>query len=471
MFGDIYRLTSRTSGKSYIGQAQKKFGRFDSEWGYLKRWRSHVYEATSDAKDHCTVLNNAIRKYGKDDFNVELLCECETPKDLDERECYYIYVYDTLVPNGYNLERGGRDNRKFSDTAKANMSAGQDPNNKYIGGWNIIDDKPIKQKRKYIEDNKLPKYIYATRDCEGHIFRYFITRFPVNTTKPRYISRSFPVKKNDTSPNDALERAVTCLNKLKIDYNFAPKKNPNPQNIKNEIVSKRTMHPKKTETPIHKLPEHVYPLYNPKRLKIGYYVHGILDHNGKLYPKKDFKSLKNNAWDLNDAVKYIEKCRIKNIDASFKIPDYVVASSRYRRSSNKDVYNLPKYMVIPRDKNNVIKGFTFKLSGVENGRGFVRSFTDPWKTLNEKFKLCYDALNAAKEKYGIVDEIPLPRYVLKTKKKGIHVGYKYALRSVIKENGRYLQRFFTNPQFTMNERYNMCITELEKDKLKYNITE
>ena len=75
MIGDIYKLTSKTSGKCYIGQAKKFMGKDDDKWGYIKRWKTHVYEATSDKKDHCSVLNNAIRKYGKEDFIVELLCE------------------------------------------------------------------------------------------------------------------------------------------------------------------------------------------------------------------------------------------------------------------------------------------------------------------------------------------------------------------------------------------------------------
>jgi len=60
---------------------------------------------------------------------------------------------------------------------------------------------------------------------------------------------------------------------------------------------------------------------------------------------------------------------------------------------------------------------------------------------------------------------------LLVKKKGEIVGYKFTLRSVIKENGKFVQRFFTNPTFTMEERYDMCVKELEKAKLKYNITE
>lgn len=47
MIGDIYKVTCKTSGKCYVGQAKKHFGRDDDKWGYIKRWKSHIYEDTS----------------------------------------------------------------------------------------------------------------------------------------------------------------------------------------------------------------------------------------------------------------------------------------------------------------------------------------------------------------------------------------------------------------------------------------
>ena len=98
MIGDIYKATSKTSGKSYIGQANKHIGRFHKKWGYLKRWKSHVKEAYSSAKDHCCLLNNAIRKYGNDDFNIELVCECITREEMNLKEIFYIQHFNSLAP-------------------------------------------------------------------------------------------------------------------------------------------------------------------------------------------------------------------------------------------------------------------------------------------------------------------------------------------------------------------------------------
>ena len=69
--GDIYKATCKVNGKIYIGQANKFQGKLSDKWGYIKRWKSHVYEALHSKSDHCSLLNNAIRKYGPENFIIE----------------------------------------------------------------------------------------------------------------------------------------------------------------------------------------------------------------------------------------------------------------------------------------------------------------------------------------------------------------------------------------------------------------
>jgi len=71
----IYKIICLKTNKIYIGQAvshilnHKKY----RIYGMEGRFKSHIYEAYSNKKNQCTYLNNAIKKYGKEFFNVELL--------------------------------------------------------------------------------------------------------------------------------------------------------------------------------------------------------------------------------------------------------------------------------------------------------------------------------------------------------------------------------------------------------------
>ena len=103
----IYMWTS-PSGKSYIGQSvdlQKRKGaflRFGDRYGGEK-------------------INCARKKYShKSLWNYKVLEYCGIDK-LDERERYYIELYDT-INNGYNCESGGNENKIVSDESKQKMS-------------------------------------------------------------------------------------------------------------------------------------------------------------------------------------------------------------------------------------------------------------------------------------------------------------------------------------------------------------
>jgi hypothetical protein len=88
----------------------------------LKRFNGHVSEAFSNKKNQCHYLNNSIRKYGKNNFKVELLELCDIIES-DDRETYYIKELNTLFPNGYNLKFGTK-TINLSDEGKRRVSEG-----------------------------------------------------------------------------------------------------------------------------------------------------------------------------------------------------------------------------------------------------------------------------------------------------------------------------------------------------------
>ena len=95
--GVIYHFKCKTTEKGYIGQTIQN---------PQKRKRQHE---RVDSK--CTLLKQAIDKYGVNDFEFHVLLMCKK-QELDKNECYYIQKYNTLVPNGYNITAG---NFTFSD--------------------------------------------------------------------------------------------------------------------------------------------------------------------------------------------------------------------------------------------------------------------------------------------------------------------------------------------------------------------
>jgi hypothetical protein len=98
------------NNKQYVGQTvtHRKNNNKYRPFGYKGRLNDHISEAINNTKDkQCTYLNNAIRKYGKDKFVVELIITCSL-KDADKTESEYIEKCNTFYPNGYNLTKGGK---------------------------------------------------------------------------------------------------------------------------------------------------------------------------------------------------------------------------------------------------------------------------------------------------------------------------------------------------------------------------
>lgn len=98
MITGIYRITNLINNKVYIGQSIN----------INKRTKEHFYKAELESgQDYNSPLHRAIRKYGEENFLVELLEECSV-EDLDEREKYYIKINNSIIPNGYNISHGGQ---------------------------------------------------------------------------------------------------------------------------------------------------------------------------------------------------------------------------------------------------------------------------------------------------------------------------------------------------------------------------
>jgi group I intron endonuclease len=96
---EIYLIKNKVNGKCYVGY---------TTIGYEKRFSKHVTESLGLSMRY---LCKAIRKYGKENFSVELLDTAEEYANAIEKERYYIREYNSFAhvkgSNGYNATRGG----------------------------------------------------------------------------------------------------------------------------------------------------------------------------------------------------------------------------------------------------------------------------------------------------------------------------------------------------------------------------
>ena len=107
----IYMFTF-PNGKRYIGQTR---------YGKL-RWTQHKNAAhTPENASYSFPLYSAIRKYGWDNVQKEVLLRC-SPDELNDKEAEYIADYNTMSPNGYNMNSGG-DSFTMSEETKAKIGA------------------------------------------------------------------------------------------------------------------------------------------------------------------------------------------------------------------------------------------------------------------------------------------------------------------------------------------------------------
>lgn len=103
----IYKITNNLNGKIYIGQTTQDL---------FRRFCQHC-----SAK---TIIGSAIRKYGKENFTIELISEVSTLQELNTKEEELIKKFNSLAPSGYNAAYGG-DNRRQTKESRYKLSMAQ----------------------------------------------------------------------------------------------------------------------------------------------------------------------------------------------------------------------------------------------------------------------------------------------------------------------------------------------------------
>ena len=94
--GLIYKITNKINGKAYIGKTTQDL---------KKRMNKHYNSVDKD------IFHTDFRKYGKENFEVEILEDSIADDLLDDKETYYIKKFNTCALYGgvgYNSTRGGK---------------------------------------------------------------------------------------------------------------------------------------------------------------------------------------------------------------------------------------------------------------------------------------------------------------------------------------------------------------------------
>lgn len=115
--GIVYSITNKNNNMKYVGQTLTHMYH-KKKWyptGATYRWARHITTRRSEMLP----LYVDIRTFGPDTFQLDILEYCEV-KDLNDREKHWISNFDTVHPNGYNIQFGTTE--KNSSTKKILLS-------------------------------------------------------------------------------------------------------------------------------------------------------------------------------------------------------------------------------------------------------------------------------------------------------------------------------------------------------------
>lgn len=109
----VYKATNTVNGKCYIGITSRSVG---------ERWDEHCSRARCGQRR--SRIYDAIRKYGKDRFEVTTIDSTDCEDTVRELETKYIKEFDSYE-NGYNCNLGGNGHLVMPDELRKKISEAQ----------------------------------------------------------------------------------------------------------------------------------------------------------------------------------------------------------------------------------------------------------------------------------------------------------------------------------------------------------
>lgn len=137
--GIIYKITNKINGKCYIGQTTRSV-------------RVRVMEHIN--KNY--IISRAIKKYGLNNFDVNVIDEGENMDDLNDKEIKHISRLNCLFPNGYNMCVGGNSTTGYRHTDGNKLIMNEEKKGLFIGRNNPFYNRTHtdEQKKKWSKTRK-----------------------------------------------------------------------------------------------------------------------------------------------------------------------------------------------------------------------------------------------------------------------------------------------------------------------------
>ena len=343
-YGIIYKITNKINGKSYIGLTTTSL---------KKRWLGHKYSSKTENYP----LYYSIRKYGIENFTIELITECYSKQELNSKEKELIIFYKCRNRDfGYNLDEGGNSFGKMSEeVVKQNSIRNSHENHPRAKlNWNdifdILENKEnlsmIKLRKKYNISESYLSAIFRSeywniKDAPAHIKEKISIDF-----KPNIIREFDNPENNNLSELNWKEVISIRLNKEKLTQDELAEKYKVSYNcIRNILLNKSWLMDKCPDNLKQDLPENFCKIYKkPKDLESFEYV--ILNWedvtkiriNEENLSNKDLAKkyntshdnilliIKNRTWQYNNCPKNIkeklmDKYDFSKIDTTIYIPN------------------------------------------------------------------------------------------------------------------------------------------------------
>lgn len=162
----IYKIINTKNNKIYIGQSNNIERRFKEHMS--KGWKSRI------------PLDIAVEKYGKENFQLEILEECPI-EDLNEKESYWIHYYKQLKFNMYNCNDGGEQ-----------QSIGQNNGRSKLMEEDIIEirkayNNHLRQKEVYEKYKDIISFSHFQNIWQGRVWSHIMPEVFTEENKKYYI--------------------------------------------------------------------------------------------------------------------------------------------------------------------------------------------------------------------------------------------------------------------------------------------